>query len=96
MGLAMWAKCGQALPEAGVSIAPSTYYAACNRPVSAPASRDEEVTAVIKQIHAENYGVYGVRTIYAELVRRGGVNGRPVARCTVARLMKAWPPCYVV
>ena len=78
-----------AFREAGTSIAPSTYYAARTRPVSARASRDEEVTAVITQIHAENYGVYGVRKVYAELARRGGVNGRPVARCTVARLMKA-------
>ncbi|MFB9321949.1 IS3 family transposase [Cryptosporangium minutisporangium] len=78
-----------AFRDAGVSIAPSTYYAARSRPVSARASRDEEVTAVIRQIHEENYGVYGVRKVYAELARRGGVNGRPVARCTVARLMRA-------
>ena len=72
-----------------MSIAPSTYYAARSRPVSARASRDEEVTRVITEVHEQNYGVYGVRKIYAELARRGGVNGRPVARCTVARLMKA-------
>ena len=40
---------------------------------------------MIKQIHAENYGVYGARKIWHEL-HRGGV---PVARCTVERLMRA-------
>ncbi|SHN47694.1 putative transposase [Cryptosporangium aurantiacum] len=44
---------------------------------------------MIRQVHKENYGVYGVRKVYAELARRGGVEGRPVARCTASRLMKA-------
>lgn len=30
-----------------------------------------------------------MRKIYASLAREGGVDGAPVARCTVARLMKA-------
>jgi len=77
------------LTGAGCKIAPSTYYATRARPASARTSRDEEVTAVIRQVHEDNYGVYGVRKVYAELARRGGVGGRPVARCTVARLMKA-------
>ena len=34
---------------------------------------------------AENPGVYGVRKVHAELRRQG----HPVARCTVARLMRA-------
>jgi putative transposase len=46
------------------------------------------VTKTIKEVHEENYGVYGVRKVYAELARQGGVTGFPVARCTVARLMK--------
>jgi putative transposase len=33
--------------------------------------------------------VYGVRKVHAELARQGGVEDRHVARCTVARLMKA-------
>jgi putative transposase len=37
-------------------------------------------------VHAENYGVYGVRKMYAELQRQGH---HTVARCTVARLMRA-------
>lgn len=51
--------------------------------------RDELVTAKIKEVHEDNYSVYGVRKIYAALAREGGVDGAPVARCTVARLMKA-------
>ncbi|GAA3821212.1 hypothetical protein GCM10022226_46860 [Sphaerisporangium flaviroseum] len=40
-------------------------------------------------MHEDNYGVYGIRKVHAALARDGGVAGRPVARCTVARLMKA-------
>jgi putative transposase len=77
------------LSSADVTIAPSTYYAARTRPPSARAVRDEEVTAEISKVHEENYGVYGVRKVHAQLGRAGGVHGRPVARCTVQRLMKA-------
>jgi putative transposase len=35
-------------------------------------------------VHAANFGVYGARKVHAELHRQG----HPVARCTVARLMK--------
>jgi len=69
-----------------VKIAPSTYYATKARPPCARAVRD--VAERIKEVHAQNYGVYGVRKVHAELARTGGVAGRPVARCTVARLMK--------
>jgi putative transposase len=51
--------------------------------------RDKQVTTKIKQVHEDNYGVYGIRKVHAALARDGGVAGRPVARCTVARLMKA-------
>jgi putative transposase len=40
---------------------------------------------VIRRVHAENYGVYGVRKVHAELHRQG----HRVARCTVHRLMRA-------
>lgn len=40
-------------------------------------------------MHAANYGVYGIRKVHAEIARTGGVEDRPVARCTVARLMKS-------
>jgi putative transposase len=76
------------LKDAGVQIAPSTYYAARKRPPSARAVTDEATVKEIRRIHSENYGVYGVRKVYAQLGREGGVDGRPVARCTVARLMR--------
>ena len=72
------------LTEAGTQIAPSTYYAAKARPPCARAVSDAATTKVIERVHAENYGVYGVRKIHAELNRQG----HPVARCTVARLMR--------
>lgn len=74
----------QALEDTPAQIAPSTYYAAKTRPASARSRRDEELTAMIEQVHAENYGVYGARKIWHELHRRG----EPVARCTVERLMR--------
>jgi putative transposase len=48
-----------ALTDAGVPIAPSTFYAARTRPASARAVRDEDLKAVIARVHEENYGVYG-------------------------------------
>jgi putative transposase len=78
-----------ALRSAGVPIAPSTYYAAHTRPPSARAVRDEQVKVEITRVHQDNYGVYGVRKVYAQLAREQVVvAGRPVARCTVARLMR--------
>ena len=73
------------LSEAGVQIAPSTYYAAKTRPPSARAVRDAELVEDIKVAHKANLGVYGARKIHAELNREGV----KVARCTVERLMRA-------
>jgi putative transposase len=77
------------LKDTAVPIAPSTYYATKTRPASARSVRDTDVTAAIARVHKENYGVYGARKVWAQLGREGGVGGRRVARCTVARLMKA-------
>ena len=68
-----------------MQIAPSSYYAAKTRPPSARAVADEQRLAVIRRVHEENYGVYGVRKMHAELNRRG----HRIARCTVHRLMRA-------
>ena len=73
------------LVDAGVQIAPSTYYATKNRAPSARAVRDAELVEEIKTVHKENLGVYGARKVHAELVRKG----HRVARCTVERLMRA-------
>ncbi|MEZ0109631.1 transposase InsO family protein [Catenulispora sp. EB89] len=68
----------------GCPIAPSTYYKFKKRPVSARALRDAELKALIAQVHADNYGVYGVRKVWRQLQRQG----HQVARCTVERLMR--------
>jgi putative transposase len=72
-----------------VKIAPSTFYAARTRPPSARAVRDEAVKTEIARVHKDNYSVYGVRKVHAQLAREGVVVGdRPVALCTTRRLMK--------
>ena len=68
-----------------MQVAPSTYYAAATRPPSARTVSDVATTTVIGGVHRDNYGVYGARKVHAELHRQG----RPVARCTVERLMRA-------
>ncbi|MGW9636010.1 IS3 family transposase [Nocardiopsis alba] len=67
-----------------LQVAPSTYYAVKSRAPSLRSRTDEATTAKIHQVHADNYGVYGVRKVHAELNRQG----HRVARCTVQRLMK--------
>ncbi len=68
------------LKDAGVQIAPSSYYVAKTRPPSARSISDAATTREIERVHADNFGVYGVRKVHAELRRQG----HPVARCTVA------------
>jgi putative transposase len=72
------------LSQHGCQIAPSTYYAARTRQPCARAVRDAELLTRIRRIHAENYGVYGVRKVWRQLAREG----TEVARCTVERLMR--------
>ena len=79
-----------ALTNSGVPIASSTFYAARTRPASARALRDEELKPEIARVHQENYGVYGIRKMHAQLAREQVLAGAaPVARCTTRRLMKA-------
>jgi putative transposase len=68
-----------------LQFAPQTYYAAKIRPPSRRSISDAETLEAIRVVHADNFSVYGARKIHAELHRRG----RPVARCTVERLMRA-------
>lgn len=75
----------EVLRAADVEIAPSTYYAAKSRPLSARAIRDGELVPLITRVHSDNLGVYGARKVWAQLNREG----HPVARCTVERLMRA-------
>jgi hypothetical protein len=64
-------------------IAPSTYYAARCRLLSARRQRDQELKAEIARVHAEHFGVYGARKVWRQLHREGIA----VARCTVERLL---------
>ena len=66
-----------------LQVAPSTYYAARQRPLSARCLRDAELTTQLRQVHAAHFGVYGVRKLWRQLQREGTT----VARCTVERLM---------
>ena len=67
-----------------LQFAPRTYFAAKARPLSIRAVRDGELRPAIERVHAENFGVYGVDKVWAQLNREG----TRVARCTVARLMR--------
>jgi hypothetical protein len=73
-----------------LQIAPSSYYA--HKQAEADPSRrsrrrqrDEALRARIRDVHREHHEVYGVRKIWHQLRREG----ERVARCTVARLMRA-------
>ena len=70
-------------------IAPSTYHdhAVKQRdPSRLPprAQRDLALTPAILRVHAENFGVYGVRKVWRQMRREGF----EIARCTVERLMR--------
>jgi transposase InsO family protein len=70
-------------------IAPSVYYEQRARqrcPERRPprVRQDERLTADIQRVWHENQEVYGVRKVWKQLRR----DGHPVARCTVARLMR--------
>lgn len=73
---------------AELPIAPSTYYAHKARqadPGRLPPRvvRDAELCTAIRRVWEENFQVYGARKVWKQLRREG----RPVARCTVERLM---------
>jgi putative transposase len=70
-------------------IAPSTYHehaARARDPLRLPArqQRDAGLCDDIRRVHVENFGVYGVRKVWRQLLREGVT----VARCTVSRLMR--------
>jgi putative transposase len=67
-----------------LQVAPATYYAAINRPLSARALRDGTLKEAITRIWQEHQAVYGADKVWAQL-RREGI---AVARCTVERLMR--------
>ena len=70
-------------------IAPSTFHEQDRRrrhPDTAPArvQRDARLKPEILRVFNENFGVYGVRKVWRQMLREGF----EIARCTVARLMK--------
>ncbi len=67
-----------------LQFAPRIYYAIKARPPSARALRDAELKPHLARVHRDNFGVYGVNKVWAQLNREG----IRVARCTVARLMR--------
>jgi len=71
-------------------IAPSTYHAHMAKRAepakgSARAQRDAELKIEVRRVFDENFRVYGVRKVWRQLRREGF----DIARCTVARLMRA-------
>jgi putative transposase len=46
-----------------LAIAPSSYYAAKTRPPSARSIADQQLGAKISLIHADHFGVYGLRQL---------------------------------
>ena len=67
-----------------LQVAPSSYYAAISRPVSARRRRDEALQGAIHRVWEEHRRVYGADKVWAQLKREG----TRVARCTVERLMR--------
>jgi putative transposase len=67
-----------------LQVAPSTYYAAKQRPPCARRLRDEQLKREIVRVWQANFSVYGADKIWTQLNREG----IRVARCTVERLMR--------
>jgi putative transposase len=67
-----------------LQFAPSTYYAAKCRPLSARAASDAVLKPLVLAVFEENFEVYGMEKLWAELGRRGVAVGRD----RVARLMR--------
>lgn len=79
----------------GVKIAPSTFYAARNRPLSARARHDAVVLEHVRRIHESptiGRRLYGSRKVFHELERERCRGEHPelghVPRCQVERLMR--------
>ena len=67
-----------------LQVAPSTYYAAKSRPVSARAARDAVMVPILVAIWTANYRVYGAHKLW-KAARRAG---HDIGRDQVARLMR--------
>ena len=72
------------LREAGLQVAPSTYYATKTRRPSARTQRDVELRPVLRRLWEDNYRVYGARKLW-KAAHRAGLD---VGRDQVTRLMR--------
>jgi putative transposase len=72
------------LTAAGCKVAPSTYYAAKSRPLSARAQRDAVMIPILMALWVANYRVYGARKLWLAARRAG----HDIGRDQVARLMR--------
>ena len=68
-----------------LGVSASAYYERKTGNKSKRAVEDERLTAVIREVHEQNYFAYGYRRMWIALKRAG----EEVARCRVQRLMKA-------
>jgi putative transposase len=59
-----------------LQVAPSTYYAAVSRPLSARKQRDEQLKVEIARVHRDNFGAYGIERVWRQLNREGIQVGR--------------------
>jgi putative transposase len=67
-----------------LQVAPSTYYAAKRRPLSARAIRDAVTAVTVMTVFKANYSVYGVHKMWKALQR----SGETIGRDQVARIMR--------
>ena len=72
------------LRDAGVAVAPSSYYAHKTRPASKRALRDADLVVELTRLWVDNYSVYGVRKLHKAARRAGLEIGRDQCR----RLMR--------
>ena len=68
-----------------LGVSPSGFWAWSRRPPSARACSDAALTAIIREIHTDSRGTYGMPRIHAEL----RFSGTRCSRKRVARLMRA-------
>jgi len=76
------------LTQHGLHVAPSTYYAARNRPPSKRAAEDAVLLVEIRRVFEDRHlgrRLYGARKVWRQLQR----DGIQVGRCRVERLMRA-------
>jgi putative transposase len=75
------------LDQAGLQIAPSTYYQRKKEPVSTAELEEAYLVNALVDLWEKNWGVYGVRKLWRAARRAGLGGGRSLGRDQVGRLM---------